>query len=146
MNVAVNKLFLCLEFSQTTCLVLWITKKFETRNTKSLHNKQHIQVSLPTIPFTIYNNHSHLLSLHWMQFHQHSVQRGSLWETYAGVTNLSWECHLERTVLNSKNMEAYNFVAHPVGFQSYVISYLDKLNDFSCLSLLPGIITWKLYV
>ena len=35
---------LCLEFSQTTCLVLRITEKFETRNTKSLHNKQHIHI------------------------------------------------------------------------------------------------------
>ena len=44
MNIAVNKFFLCLEFSQTTCLVLRITEKFETRNTKSLHNKQHIHI------------------------------------------------------------------------------------------------------
>ena len=44
MNVAVNKFFLGLEFSQTTCtcLVLWITEKFETRNTKSLHKKQYM--------------------------------------------------------------------------------------------------------
>ena len=51
MNVAVNKFFLCLDFSQTTCLVLWITEKFETRNTKILHNKQHIQVNHPTMVF-----------------------------------------------------------------------------------------------
>ena len=58
MKVAVNKFFLYLEFSQTTCLVLWITEKFETRNTKSLHNKQHIRVYHQTVvlatpfPFT----------------------------------------------------------------------------------------------
>ena len=44
MNIAVNKFFLCLEFSQTTCLVLRITEKFETGNAKSLHNKQHIHI------------------------------------------------------------------------------------------------------
>ena len=57
-NVAINKFFLCLEFSQTTCFVLWVTEKFETRNTKSLNNKQHIRVNHQTMvlatpfPFT----------------------------------------------------------------------------------------------
>ena len=58
-----KEVLVCLhEVSQTTCSVLWITEKFETRNTKSLHNKQYIQVKHPKIVFAntfpIYFSHT----------------------------------------------------------------------------------------
>ena len=136
MNVAFTKFFLCLEFSQTTCLVLWITEKFETRNTKSLHNKS-IQVNHPTMvlattfPFTF-------LTLNVVSPTQ--CLRGSLPETQAGGNNLSREYYVERTVFNSIVMEACNSVAHLIGFRVLSSVSWTKLNYFYCLSLLPDIV------